>query len=199
MANWGNLVNRVLNMIRRYFGGVVPEPGALTAADSALLAAIDKGFETAAAFYDGCRFRAAVQEALRLSTLVNQYLEETSPWATAKTDLAATGRALYVALQAVNGLKVLWAPVLPFTAQQVHEMVGEPGALFGEGVVREFHEATRRHLALTYDGAAAVGRWERAIVPAGRQLPPPRTLFKKLEPDLAEQELARLGPKPVIS
>jgi methionyl-tRNA synthetase len=198
VANWGNLVNRVLNMTQRYFGGVAPAPGALTAVDEALLAAIDEGFTTVAELYDGCKFRAAVQEALRLSTLVNQYLEETSPWTTARTDLDAAGRALFVALQAINGLKILWAPVLPFTSQQVHEMVGEPGVLFGESVVREYDETTRRHRALTYEGGLAVGRWMRAPIPAGRQLPKPRPLFKKLEPELAEQELVRLGPKPVI-
>jgi methionyl-tRNA synthetase len=198
VANWGNLVNRVLNMIQRYFDGVVQEPGELTAADAALLAAVDEGFTTVADLYDGCNFRAAVQEALRLSTLVNQYLEENSPWTTAKTDPAAAGRALTVALQAISGLKTLWAPVLPFTSQALHEMLGEPGALFGEGVVREFDEATRSHLALTYDGSGAAGRWERAIIPAGRQLPKPRPLFKKLEPELAERELGLLGPKPLI-
>jgi methionyl-tRNA synthetase len=29
VGNWGNLVNRVLNMTKRYFKGVVPEPGEL--------------------------------------------------------------------------------------------------------------------------------------------------------------------------
>ena len=198
VANWGNLVNRVLNMTRRYFDGVVPEPGDLTPTDEALLAALDEGFATAAELYDGCKFRATVQEVLRLSTLVNQYLEETSPWTAAKTDRAAAGRALYVALQAINGLKVLWAPVLPFTSQQLHLLLGEAGTLFGEQVVRHYHEATRSHYALTYDGAAAAGRWERATIPAGRQLPPPQPLFKKLEPELAEQERLRLGPKPDI-
>ena len=198
VANWGNLVNRVLSMTRRYFGGVVPEPGELTEADRALLAAVDEGFDTVAACYDGCKFRAAVQEVLRLSTLVNQYLEETGPWATAKTDPQATGRALYVALQAISGLHVLWAPVLPFTSQTVRELLGEDGPLFGESVVRHFDESSRGHLALTYDGAAAVGRWERAIVSAGRQLPPPRPLFTKLEASVsvAEEERARLGQKP---
>lgn len=193
VANWGNLVNRVLNMTRRYFDGVVPEPGDLTAADEALLTTLDAGFATVAEFYDGCKFRAAVGEILRLSTLVNQYLEETSPWTTIKTDPAAAGRALYVALQAINGLKVLWAPVLPFTSQALHEMLGEAGTLFGEQVVRRYDEATHSHMALTYDAGGAAGRWERASIPAGRQLPPPRTLFKKLEPELAEQELAALS------
>ena len=193
VANWGNLVNRVLNMTRRYFDGVVPEPGDLTAADEALLTTLDAGFATVAEFYDGCKFRAAVGEILRLSTLVNQYLEETSPWTTIKTDPAAAGRALYVALQAINGLKVLWAPVLPFTSQALHEMLGEAGTLFGEQVVRRYDEATHSHMALTYDAGGAAGRWERASIPAGRQLPPPRPLFKKLEPELAEQELAALS------
>ncbi len=198
VANWGNLVNRVLNMTQRYFGGVVPEPGALTEADEALLAAIDDGFDSVAALYDACKFRAAVQEVLRLATLVNQYLQETSPWSTAASDPATTGRTLYIALQAISGLKTLWAPVLPFSSQAVHELLGEAGALFGEAAVREFHEATRSHLALTYDGAEAVGHWDRDIVLAGRQLPPPRPLFKKLEPALADEELARLGPKPNV-
>ena len=183
-------------MTRRYFDGVVPEPGALTLVDESLLAAVDEGFAALAEFYNGCKFRAAVQEALRLSTLVNQYLEETSPWTAIKTDRAAAGRALYVALQALNGLKILWAPVLPFTSQQLHELLGEDGTLFGEQIVRHYHEATRSHYALTYDGATAFGRWERAYIPAGRELPPPRPLFKKLEPEAAEQEMARLGSRP---
>ncbi len=195
VANWGNLTNRVLNMIKRYFDGVVPEPGPLTSQDEALLAEIGAGFETVGALYDGCKFRAALQETLRLSTLVNQYLEETSPWRTAKTDLVATGRSLYVALQAINGLKVLFAPVLPFTSQQLHEMVGESGSLFGQQVVKEFSEANRTHMALTYevDNTAVRGSWSRTEIPAQRQLPPPAPLFKKLDDDTAAQELARLA------
>jgi methionyl-tRNA synthetase len=192
VANWGNLVNRVLNMTQRYFDGVVPEPGQLTAADEALLAAIDTGYDTVAGYYDACKFRAAVQEVLRLSTLVNQYLEETSPWTVIKSDREAAGRALYVAAQAINGLKILWSPVLPFTSQQLHEMLGEPGTIFGDQVVRQYEEVSRSHLALTYDGATAAGRWVRTEIPAGRRLPKPQPLFKKLEPELAAQELQRL-------
>ncbi len=193
VGNWGNLVNRVLNMTKRYFKGVVPDPGALTEADAALLAAIDAGMETVSQLYDACKFRAAVQENLRLSTLVNQYLEDASPWTTAKTDLAATGRALYTAVQAINALKITWAPILPFTSQRVHEMLGEEGTLFGEQRVEEYQETSKTHVALTYDGSKAVGVWQRAEIPAGRQLPKPKPLFKKLDESVAEAELARLG------
>ncbi len=193
VGNWGNLVNRVLNMTKRYFGGVVPDPGELTDKDRELLAAVDAGFETVATLYDGCKFRAVVQENLRLSSLVNQYLEDTSPWTAAKTDMQATARSLYTAIQAISGLKVLWAPILPFTSQQLHEMLGEDGRLFGQQVVEEYAESSKTHLGLTYQGETAVGQWAHRDIPIGRALPTPQPLFKKLDPSIVEDELARLG------
>jgi len=148
------------------------------------------------ALYDACKFRAAAQETLRLSSLVNQYLEETSPWSTAKTDMAATARSLYTAVQAINALKILWAPILPFTSQKLHEMLGEDGRLFGAQKVETYQEISRSHIALTYDPAGAVGQWERTDIPIGRQLPKPKPLFKKLDNSLVQDELARLGPRP---
>lgn len=196
VANWGNLVHRVLNMTRRYFDGAVPEPGTLRTADTALLQQIDDGFSAVGALYDSSKFRAAAQEAMSLATRVNQYLEEMSPWKTAKTDEEATAQTLYTALQAINGLKILLAPILPFTSQRLHELLGEEGQLFGEQIVREFTEEERSHTVLTYDPAAATGTWQREEIPAGRQLPKPKPLFKKLDDSIADEELSRLGQPP---
>ncbi len=192
VGNWGNLVNRVLNMTKRYFKGVMPDPGAMGDVDNELLAAIDTGMETVSDFYDGCHFRAATQEALRLSSLVNQYLEQTSPWTTAKTDMEATGRSLYTAIQAISALKVMWAPVIPFSSQQLHEMLGEDGQLFGTQQRETYEESTRSHVGLTYDGKTAVGEWTRSIIPVGRQLPKPKPLFKRLETAVVQEEMDRL-------
>ncbi|MCB9007949.1 MAG: methionine--tRNA ligase [Ardenticatenaceae bacterium] len=193
VGNWGNLVNRVLNMTKRYFKGELPDPGELTDKDKELLAAVDAGFDTVAELYDACKFRAVVQENLRLSSLVNQYLEDTSPWTTAKTDMQATARSLYTTLQAISGLKVLWAPILPFTSQTLHELLGESGMLFGEQVVETYAESSKTHRGLTYKGETAVGQWSRTEIPIGRILPKPQPLFKKLDQAVVEDELARLG------
>jgi methionyl-tRNA synthetase len=192
VANWGNLVNRVLNMTKRYFKGMVPDPGDLEDADVALIRAIDDGLDSVAAYYDACKFRAALQECLRLSTLVNQYLEESSPWTTAKSDMRATGRSLHTALQAISGLKTVWAPILPFTSQKLHEMLGEEGQLFGQQVVERYNETERNHIALTYDPSTAAGQWTRSEIPTGRQLPKPKPLFRRLEPTVPEEEIKRL-------
>ena len=193
VANWGNLVNRVLNMTRRYFDGQVPDPGLLNERDQTLLSAVNQGFDEIGRLYDACKFRAALQETLALATKVNQYLEETSPWLTVKSDPQTTARSLYTAIQAINGLKILFAPVLPFTCQGLHEMLGENGQLFGRPVIKEYKENTRDHVALTYDGSEAIGQWERTEIPVGRKLPKPSPLFRKLDPSVADEELARLG------
>lgn len=192
VANWGNLVNRVLNMTKRYFKGIVPEPGELTEKDTQLLADIDAGFAEIGGLYDACKFRAATQEAMALSTKVNQYLEDMSPWSTAKTDMATTGRTLYVAIQAISGLKTIFAPILPFTCERLHTLLGEDGQMAGEQKVETYKESAQSHVGLTYDGRLAVGRWERVVIPAGRKLPKPKPLFKKLDASVADEELARL-------
>ncbi|MFO7683134.1 MAG: class I tRNA ligase family protein, partial [Chloroflexota bacterium] len=193
VGNWGNLVNRALSMTQRYFNGVVPDPGELTAKDIDLLAAVDDGFDTVSALYDGCKFRAVVQENLRLSSLVNQYLEDTSPWTTAKSDMQATARSLYTTIQAISSLKILWSPILPHTSQALHAMLGEEGTLFGVQIVETYQENSKAHTALTYDSAQAVGGWTRTDIPVGRQLPKPAPLFKKLEGSMADDELNHLS------
>jgi methionyl-tRNA synthetase len=193
LSNWGNLVNRVLNMIQRYFDGLVPDPGPLTAADEALLTAVDEAFDTIGALYDACKFRAALQETMALSSKVNQYLEETQPWKSAKTDMQATARSLNVAMQAINGLRILFAPVLPFTSQAIHEMLGEEGQMFGEQKVENYGEGDNGYYALTYDPTLGSSSWKRSEIPNGRQLPKPSPLFKKLDNSVVEDELARLG------
>jgi methionyl-tRNA synthetase len=47
---------------------------------------------------------------------------------------------------------------------------------------------------LTGDYSSWVGRWEASALPPGQQLREPRPLFKKLDPGVAEEELARMDP-----
>jgi methionyl-tRNA synthetase len=194
VANWGNLVNRVLNMTQRYFDGRVPNPGTQSEKDFALFESLGDGFSAVGNLYDSCRFRAALQETLNLSTLVNQYLEDTSPWMAIKSEPEAVERSIYTAIQALSALKILIAPILPFSSQALHEMLGERGNLFGEQKIVTYDEDGQSHLALTHDGSKAIGQWKHSLIPAGRQLPKPSPLFRKLDASVADEELKRLTP-----
>ena len=78
VATWGNLVNRTLQSAYKNFGAV-PEPGPLTAADEALLAEVERGFETVGSLLDATRFQSALQEVMRIAGLGNVYVAEQAP------------------------------------------------------------------------------------------------------------------------
>ena len=65
-------------------------------------------------------------------------------------------------------LKTLFAPVLPFSSQQLHEMLGYPGSIFGAQEIKEYREPEKTHLALTFDAGALTERWEPSQLPAGQ-------------------------------
>jgi methionyl-tRNA synthetase len=97
-----------------------------------------------------------------------------------------------VILRAVDSLKTILAPILPHTAQRLHEYLGYDGQLFGTQHVVEYHEETRSHRALTYDHSGAVGTWTRSQLPPARPCASRRPSSKKLDESVIEEEYARL-------
>tara|TARA_B100000427_G_scaffold170561_1_gene141818 strand:+ start:61 stop:327 length:267 start_codon:yes stop_codon:yes gene_type:complete len=55
----------------------------------------------------------------------NKYLNATEPWKVLKTDKERGLTILYVALSAINGIRVMFAPFLPFSSQDLDTMLGE--------------------------------------------------------------------------
>jgi methionyl-tRNA synthetase len=192
LANWGNLVNRTLTSAHRNFGAV-PEPGELTAEDSALLDGVAGGFDAVGEHIDGGRFRAALAEAMRLASTVNTYVSDQAPWALVKTDRERAATVLFVALRAVDSLKTIFTPFLPHTSQVVHELLGYEGYIAGPLVFREVEEEDgRKHEILTGDYRSWVGSWAPSELQAGQPLQEPRQLFKKLDDSVVDEELARM-------
>jgi methionyl-tRNA synthetase len=193
VANWGNLVNRTLTNAHRTFGAV-PEQGELAEADRTILAAVDAGFGSVGDLIEACRFRAALGEAMRLSSLVNQYASEQAPWTTVKTDRARAGTVLHVMLRCVDSLKTLLTPFLPFTSQVLHELLGHDGYVAGPLEFRtESDDDGFAHEELTGDYAGWAGGWRPSELPAGQTLPEPRALYRKLDTDaVVADELARM-------
>ena len=193
VASWGNLVNRVLTLVYRTFGEV-PEMGEPTAADGTLLAAVEGGFETVGALIEQARLRAALAEAMRLASLVNQYLSEQAPWARVEVDRARAASVLHVCLRCIDDLKVLFTPFLPFSCQVLHEQLGHEGSIAGElreEVVAE--EDGGSHVVLTGDYEGWVGSWEPTRLRPGQRIGEPRPLFEKLDPErVVPEELARM-------
>jgi methionyl-tRNA synthetase len=198
VANWGNLANRVLSFCYKNWDGHVPDvdPNALRDSDLSLLATIQNGFNTVGAEYEAVRLRSAVGEALKLATAVNQYLDVNAPWSAVKTDKEGAAKTIYTALKAIDSLKILFAPVLPFTSQRLHEFFAYETPLFGEQYTETVKDTLGEHTVLRYRevGQDSISSyWKPSDLKPGQKLSQPGPLFKKLEEKVAEEERARLG------
>lgn len=193
VATWGNLANRVLSFAHKHWEGKVPDPGALRPEDEKLLAVIDGGFQVVGSEIQAVRLRAALQEAMRLARVVNGYLDR-APWfGVIKQDREAAAKTVYTALRAIDSLKVLLAPFLPFSSEQLHRLLGYRQPLFGEQRIVRYDEQARSHEALVYQPEDASGTWTPSALPTGQALDSPVPLFPKLDEAIVEQEVARLG------
>ncbi len=192
VATWGNLANRVVSFAKKHWGEV-PEPGTLEKEDQELLDTVREGFLTVAKEYEAVHLRAALGETMRLATEVNRYLDIAAPWTLIKTDKEAAGRKIYSALQAINYLKILFSPVLPFTSEKLHSMLGFEGQLYGDMVIRDVQDSLGEHKVNWYDPAKETGKWEAAEIPVGQKFADVSPLFVKLDTSIVELERAKLG------
>jgi methionyl-tRNA synthetase len=193
VATWGNLANRVLSFAHKHWEGIVPDPGELRPDDKELLRKVDAAFETVGANLEAVHLRAALQECLAIAREVNGYLDR-APWfSVIKEDRQAAATTVYTALRAIDSLKILFAPFLPFSSERLQRAFGYDGPIFGELNIESFKEKDRSHEALVYDASRASGRWVPSKLKAGSPFEKPEPLFKKLDDDLVEAERSRLG------
>jgi methionyl-tRNA synthetase len=193
VATWGNLANRVLSFAYKHWEGIVPDPGTLTDFDLALLKTIEAGFETVGNEIEAVHLRSAIQEVVRLASEVNKYLDTTAPWTAIKTDRLAAARAIYTAMKAIDSLKILFAPFLPFTSEKLNQFLGYSDPLFGTQSTTKEQDSLGEHIVLHYHPDNAKGEWQPSDLKPGMQFQKPEPLFKKLDVSIVEEERARLG------
>jgi len=192
VATWGNLVNRVLSFAYKHWDGRVPDPGELRSGDIELLHRIEAGFSSVGNYLETVRLRSALGEVMRLAAEVNKYLDDTAPWFEIKNNKADAARSIYTALQAIDSLKLMFAPFLPFSSERLHTYLGYTKPLFGEQYTVSVEDSLGVHEALRYRSGEAVGSWSPGLLPAGHKILKPEPLFKKLDNEIVAEERTRL-------
>jgi methionyl-tRNA synthetase len=194
VATWGNLANRVLAFCYKHWEGHVPDIDvkSLRPADLELLSVIEGGFASVGALLEAVKLRSALGETMKLATAVNQYLDQTAPWTAIKTDKDGAAKTIYTALKAIDSLKVLFAPFLPFTSERLHGFFGYETPLAGEQYTEEVKDSLGTHKVLRYRGIDGA-HWKPSGLKPGAKLNQPGPLFKKLEESVITEERTRLG------
>ena len=152
VANWGNLVNRVLSMLHKNHGAQPASTNRLEQ-DTALLRGVDETLLRCDQHLHRIELRAALREAMSGAQSINAYLNATEPWKLAKSDPQRSATVLGTALDAINGLRVCFAPYLPFSTARLDAILGP------------------------IDG------WIRKEVPVGTDIEKPLPLFAKIDID----------------
>lgn len=121
----GNLLNRTLSMLERYFDGVVPEPRQNNAVDQALIDfANDLG-----SVVDGLLKDLKLNEALikiwQLVSKANKYVDERAPWNLAKSeDKGELATVMYNLVETLRILALLVKSFLPETGEKIWTQLG---------------------------------------------------------------------------
>ena len=131
LANgYGNLVSRVVNMVHKYFGGVVPEAGVETAAETALRESAEKTIAEFGPAFDELNFSEALKALWILVAETDGYLTANAPWKKpadrSDADHAALqARVLSTAAEAIRIITALVYPILPYSAAKVWRQLGQ--------------------------------------------------------------------------
>lgn len=126
VAVYGNFVNRALVLTHKYFGGIVPTCGTLSAYDEETLQEFSAVKTEVERLLEHYKFRDAQKEAMNLARIGNKYLADTEPWKIAKTDLPRVATILSIALQLVANLSIAFEPFLPFSSAKLRKMLNMP-------------------------------------------------------------------------
>lgn len=126
----GNLAQRCLSMVAKNLDGVVPDPGELTADDTALLAEADALLEKSRAAFDQQAMHQALEAIWLTLGATNRYFSAQEPWVLRKSESPADQQrfraVLYVTMEVVRIAGLLTQPVMPTAAGKLLDLLGQP-------------------------------------------------------------------------
>jgi methionyl-tRNA synthetase len=131
LANgYGNLVSRVVNMVHKYFGGVVPKTGAETPAEISLRESAERTIAAFGPAFDELNFSEALKSLWLLVAETDGYLTANAPWKKPadRSDadhVALQARVLATAAEAIRIITALVYPILPDAAAKVWRQLGQ--------------------------------------------------------------------------
>ena len=128
----GNLVNRTVAMNNKYFGGVIQAPVAPETLDEELKAVALAMPGKVEAKMNELKVADAIDEIFVLLRRANKYIDETMPWALAKSEETKPrlGTVLYNLLEAIRFAAIALKPFLPDTSDRIlNQINAENGGL----------------------------------------------------------------------
>lgn len=175
----GNFANRTLVFAQQHCQGKVPAMESFNLADETFLEKIAFLSEEIRQSYDHFQLRKACGHIMELAQAGNVYFDHKKPWALAKDPQQVKEMRTVIAccLEALKVLALALSPIIPNAAQKLWELLGFKTSL------------EKANWRLVIEGK----------IPDGQMLAIPEILFKKVEDEIIEKEIAKLTQRPVMT
>jgi methionyl-tRNA synthetase len=121
----GNLLNRTLAMLNKYFQGIIPVPSGDEAEDGELKGTALALPEKLEELMDQLQFSNALAELWKFVARANKYIDDSAPWALAKQGQhSRLGTVMYNLLESIRIISVILLPYLPRTPERIWKQLG---------------------------------------------------------------------------
>jgi methionyl-tRNA synthetase len=125
----GNLAQRSLSMVAKNLGGVVPEPGEFTDADTRLLSTADGLLERTREHFGAQAMHLALEAIWLMLGEANKYFSAHQPWVLRKSESEADQTrfrtVLYITCEVVRIAALLVQPVMPESSAKLLDLLGQ--------------------------------------------------------------------------
>ncbi|OWZ83645.1 methionine--tRNA ligase [Natranaerobius trueperi] len=122
----GNLLNRTIAMIDKYFDGMIPEPAEQNEIDKALIAKAKEVPDKIDKHMNGLDFSEALKVLWEFVGRSNKYIDETEPWNLGKDPhkKERLGTVLYNLAESLRHIAIYLSPFMPRTPKKIWEQLG---------------------------------------------------------------------------
>ena len=123
----GNLLNRTVSMINKYFDGVIPAyAGQVTEFDQTLEDFIKTTVEKVEKNFEDMQFSIVLSDIWALVARTNKYIDETAPWVLAKDEAnkAALESVMCHLAESLRQIAIMIEPFMPRTTPQLFAQLG---------------------------------------------------------------------------
>ena len=123
LGAYGNLVNRTFKFIEKYYGGILPSEDI----DAAIQAEMASLYERTGNLIEKAHFKEALETIFAAVRGMNKYFDHEQPWKQVLEDKQACGKTIGTCAFAITNLAQLLEPFLPFSSEEVKNMLGRKG------------------------------------------------------------------------
>ncbi len=123
----GNLLNRTIAMIDRYFQGVIPTyTGIVTEFDESLISVVQETRTKVEQAFDKMEFSVALSSIWQLVSRTNKYIDETEPWQLAKEESKQEKLKAVMShlAESLRHISILLQPFMIETPKKITEQLG---------------------------------------------------------------------------